>query len=192
MFSEAQIVGEKLVAANLPSMGEGAEQGKEPSDVSRILFLEVLCKSSGKIWRFASGTDAEFALRLINSALGYGVPVALYIESAKEGEETVKFGPKATLVNYGEGWKLQTAIDGDGYLMRRMPKQSPSSMKPLDSKYMAKPPPGSSTMTTFQFIWKILIAFAFMFLLAGTLAFFLENLPWLIKHITSSLEQWFM
>lgn len=75
-------------------------------------FLEVICKSSDKPRRFAAGTEAGFAVSLINKKLGDGVkPLALYIEAAKEGEEPVAFGPNSVLVDYGAGWRLQTVTD---------------------------------------------------------------------------------
>lgn len=74
-------------------------------------FLEVCCRSSGKIRRFAAGTEAGFALCIINKKIEIGAPPALYIEACKEGEEPISFGPNATLVNYGKGWKLQTVTE---------------------------------------------------------------------------------
>ncbi|KAL5716405.1 hypothetical protein ACHQM5_018103 [Ranunculus cassubicifolius] len=70
-------------------------------------FLEILCKNSGKIRRFAKGTDSQFALELINEKLS--TPLASYIEAVKDGEEPINFGPKSILIDYGNGWKLQTA-----------------------------------------------------------------------------------
>lgn len=70
--------------------------------------MEVSCRSSGKSRRFAVGTEAGFALNMINQKLGSGAQPALHIEAVKEGEEPVSFGPNSVLVNYGEGWKLQT------------------------------------------------------------------------------------
>lgn len=71
-------------------------------------FLEVYCRSSGKVRRFAAGTEAGYALLVINKKLDAGDCPALLIETAKEGEEPVVFGPNAVLINYGKGWKLQT------------------------------------------------------------------------------------
>ena len=76
-------------------------------------FLEVVCQSSGKKSRFAAGTKAGFAVFLINKKLGIGFPLALHIEAVKEGEEPISFGPEAVLVNYGNGWKLQTVTEVD-------------------------------------------------------------------------------
>lgn len=73
-------------------------------------FLEVACRSSGKLRRFAAGTEAGFASNLINRKLGAGTQPSLYIEAVKEGEEPVSFGPNSVLLNYGEGWKLQTVL----------------------------------------------------------------------------------
>jgi len=76
-------------------------------------FLEVKCKSSGKTRRFAIGTDAGFALSLINRRLETDKPLALHIEAFKEGEEPIAFGPNSALVDYGHGWKLQTVMELD-------------------------------------------------------------------------------
>jgi hypothetical protein len=74
-------------------------------------FLEVKCRSSGKIRRFAQGTESRFALRVINSKLESGDPLALCIAAIKEGEEPIIFGPSAPLANYGDGWKLETLVN---------------------------------------------------------------------------------
>ncbi|KAL5708707.1 hypothetical protein ACHQM5_019473 [Ranunculus cassubicifolius] len=74
-------------------------------------YLEIICKSSGKIRRFAVGTKAGFALQLINRKLSSGKAVAAYIEADKEGEEPIIFGPTAVLENFGDGWTLQTVLD---------------------------------------------------------------------------------
>ncbi|OMO67856.1 hypothetical protein CCACVL1_20257 [Corchorus capsularis] len=76
-------------------------------------FLEILCKSSGKKSRFAAGTKAGFAVSLMNMKLDIGSPLALHIGAVKEGEEPISFGPDAVLVNYGNGWKLQTVTEVD-------------------------------------------------------------------------------
>lgn len=73
--------------------------------------MEIACKSSGKVRRFAAGTEAKFALYTINRKLNGGAHPALYIEAVKEGEEPVIFGPRTVLVNYGQGWKLQTVTE---------------------------------------------------------------------------------
>lgn len=61
--------------------------------------------------RFAQGTESRFALRMINSKLESGDPLALCIAAVKEGEEPVIFGPSAPLTNYGDGWKLETLVN---------------------------------------------------------------------------------
>ena len=71
------------------------------------------CKSSGIVRRFAPGTRADFALSLINSKLDVGAPLALYIEAAKVGEESIYFGPTAVLLAYGNGWNLQTVLNSN-------------------------------------------------------------------------------
>lgn len=79
--------------------------------------MEVVCTSSGKVRRFAAGTDAGFALNLINKKLDGGIPLASHIEAVKEGEgEPISFGPNSVLVDYGSGWKLQTVAVLEGAL----------------------------------------------------------------------------
>ncbi|OVA11557.1 hypothetical protein BVC80_1017g15 [Macleaya cordata] len=94
------------------------------------MFLEVTCKSSGKVRRFAGGTESRFALYLINKKLDIGLPPALYIEAVKEGEEPVNFGPTSVLVDYGHGWKLQTvteeAVPGKEKGVQPIYKQNPT------------------------------------------------------------------
>ncbi|XP_020593856.1 uncharacterized protein LOC110033985 isoform X2 [Phalaenopsis equestris] len=173
-------------------MAEEEVDGKGQPSPSQLPFLEVLCKSCGKVRRFASGTEAGFAVCLINSKLSFEAPPALYIEAAKDGEESICFGPKAALFNYGEGWKLQTVIEEamkEGYeaaASQKIPKQISSMMKPSESRYyIGKPAAGTDPTTGFQYFVKILIAFALMFVLGGALVVFLENLPWLIQLVSS-------
>ncbi|KAJ8435235.1 hypothetical protein Cgig2_015638 [Carnegiea gigantea] len=82
------------------------------------VFLEVECTSSGKVRRFAQGTKAGFALSLINNKLEAGAPLGLYIEAVKDGEEPITFGPSSVLVSYGNGWRLQTVVDYQGFKKR--------------------------------------------------------------------------
>ena len=42
-----------------------------------------------------------------------GSPSALHIEALKDGEEPIAFGPNSLLVNYGDGWNLETVTDLD-------------------------------------------------------------------------------
>lgn len=90
-------------------------------------FVEVVCKCSGKVRRFAPGTHASFALNLINNKLlleyssnntttttSSSPPLASHIEAVKLGhdsEEPISFGPTATLLDYGPPWILQTVVD---------------------------------------------------------------------------------
>ncbi|XP_050122591.1 uncharacterized protein LOC126600097 isoform X2 [Malus sylvestris] len=76
-------------------------------------FLKVKCQSSGMTRRFAMGTEAGFAVSLINKKLGAGDPLAVHIEAVKEGEEPISFGPSSALVDYGSGWRLQTVTQLD-------------------------------------------------------------------------------
>ncbi|KAL0403801.1 UNVERIFIED_CONTAM: hypothetical protein Sradi_2020900 [Sesamum radiatum] len=115
------------VTTNQSLIAEGKEGSEDkhpnpPRAVSSLFpFLEVVCKSSGKLRRFSVGTEAGFAVKLINKKLlnddgsgGNGL-LASYIEAVKEGEEEpVSFGPSSLLVDYGPGWKLQTVIEPHG------------------------------------------------------------------------------
>ena len=76
-------------------------------------FLEVTCRSSGKVRRFAAGTMARYALHAINRKLEPGAPPALHVEAVRDGEEPVSFGPSAALADYGRGWRLQTVTAQD-------------------------------------------------------------------------------
>ena len=81
---------------------------------NQLQYLEVNCRSSGKTRRFAAGTDAGFAVALINRKLKKGgVPIALHIEAVKDGEEPIAFGPNSILAHFGDGWKLQTVTQTD-------------------------------------------------------------------------------
>ncbi|PKA57275.1 hypothetical protein AXF42_Ash002579 [Apostasia shenzhenica] len=210
LYIEAAKEGEEPIwfspKAILADCGQGwrlqtvIEEGQETATLTQqipkpplsALYIEVLCKSSGKIQKFAPGAEVRFALHLINSKLPAGVPQALYIEAAKEGEEPIYFVPEATLANCGEGWKLRTIIEEGHNMPSKMqpnpliPKLPLTVVKEAQHKFLEKTAVGSSSNLNFQYLTKILIVFAFMFLLGGLLAFFLENLPWLIHLVSSS------
>ncbi|KAF8398061.1 hypothetical protein HHK36_016988 [Tetracentron sinense] len=153
-------------------------------------FLEVACKSSGKIRRFAAATEAGFALFLINRKLDFGVPLALHIEAIKEGEEPVSFGPHSVLVDYGDGWKLQTVMDEGlekGKKIHLTPKEYPTGMSSDGLHPEKRSTEESNRNISFFYIGKILLAFTLIFLLGGMLTLVLENLPRLILLITSSM-----
>ncbi|KAF8775651.1 hypothetical protein HU200_004430 [Digitaria exilis] len=114
-------------------------------------FLEVTCRSSGKVRRFAAGTTARYALHAINRKLEPGSPPALHVEAVRDGEEPVSFGPSAALADYGRGWRLQTA-----------------------EKYCVAT---ETPRSTYAYIAKILLAFVFIFLLGGLFTYMLEVLP---------------
>lgn len=61
------------------------------------------------------GTEAGFAVSVMNRKLdlGLGLPLAIHIEAIKEGQEPITFGPNSVLLNYGDGWTLQTVTDLD-------------------------------------------------------------------------------
>lgn len=153
-------------------------------------FLEVECKSCARIRRFAAGTEAGFALYLINRKLDVGMLPALHIEAVKEGEEPISFGPNSVLVNYGEGWKLQT-VPADDYEDEKRVHPNGKKVSPRTKLVNYDPETevitGSGLKSNFVYFGKILLAFGFMFLLAGTFTLILENLPRLILFLNSSL-----
>ncbi|KAG8049186.1 hypothetical protein GUJ93_ZPchr0009g967 [Zizania palustris] len=111
----------------------------------RVQFLEVTCRSSGKVRRFAAGTTARYALHAVNRKLAPGSPAALHVEAVKDGEEPVSFGPNGPLGDYGDGWKLQTLTKQDApgahqtsaaFDMNRDETKQPAK-NPLDKETMS-------------------------------------------------------
>ncbi|XP_051149080.1 uncharacterized protein LOC127263855 [Andrographis paniculata] len=155
-------------------------------------FLEVICKCSGKIRRFSVGTEAGFAVNLMNKKLisdgGMNISLATYIEAFKEGEEPISFGPSSLLVDYGSGWKLQTVVDSQGNReahTRQVQKESPKGT--YDSKSRGSGNQNSKIQSGFTLVYmgKILLAFLFMFIFGAIVTLGLENLPHLILYINS-------
>ncbi|XP_072978998.1 uncharacterized protein [Typha angustifolia] len=168
-------------------MGEEGDEGQEMPQPSQPQFLEVSCKTSKKVRRFAAGTEARHALYMINRKLT-GAPPALYIEAIKEGEEPVSFGPNAILVNYGKGWKLQTVTeegDGEAYSSKLLPN---TMKQPEFQSVQKEPTAGFTPIFTLEYLGKLLFAFVFIFLLGGIFTFFLESLPWLISYFSSDVD----
>ncbi|GLT87475.1 hypothetical protein SLE2022_055570 [Rubroshorea leprosula] len=168
-----------------------AEKSSQVNSSQPPPFLEVICKSSGKRSRFASGTKAGFAVSLINNKLGAGEPLASHIEAVKEGEEPVSFGPDAVLVNYGNGWKLQTVTETDFPGSRKreqiqLIQEQIHVLKSFDGQTPRKRV--SKSEISFIYIGKILIAFILMFVLGAIFTLSLENLPRLILYINSLME----
>ncbi|KAI3683744.1 hypothetical protein L1987_84258 [Smallanthus sonchifolius] len=152
-------------------------------------YLEVNCTSSSKIRRFSVGTDAGFALNLINRKLDDGLPLALYIESVKEGEEPVSFGSNSVLVCYGHGWKMQTVTEAEGGArarasIRRTTKHesSPLGLDELHSTKGLLP-----SVIGVQYIAKVLLAFVLLFVFGAVFTLALENLPRFLIFINSSI-----
>lgn len=164
-----------------------------PSDVSppeSLPFVEVICSASGKTRRFSFGTEAGFAVNLINKTLLkeglLGLPFASHIEAVKEGEEAVSFGPNSLLVNYGHGWKLRSAIDFDG-LVKGDKGQPGANNKGNNGSHSMKIKSVSLPPVSVLYISKIILAFIFIFILGAIFTMALENLPRLISYINSSL-----
>ncbi|MCL7026439.1 hypothetical protein MKW94_025721 [Papaver nudicaule] len=155
-------------------------------------FLEVICKSSGEVRRFAIGTESKFALYLINLKLESGVSHASYIEAVKEGEEPINFGPNALLTDYGHGWKLRTVseqeVPGKDMGAQPMYKKNPAFMKSDGLTPTGRPTMDTSdSQTNYQYFGRIFIALVLLFLLGCTFTLALENLPRLILFITSTI-----
>ncbi|RLN38968.1 uncharacterized protein C2845_PM01G28200 [Panicum miliaceum] len=131
-------------------------------------FLEVTCRSSGKVRRFAAGTTARYALHAINRKLDPGALPALHVEAFKDGEEPVSFGPSAALADYGRGWRLQTVTAQDA---QRADTKRGGTQAAVDS--VAR----ETTRSTSVYVAKIVLAFVFIFLLGGLFTYMLEVVP---------------
>ncbi|KAL5217979.1 hypothetical protein ABZP36_018663 [Zizania latifolia] len=140
-------------------------------------FLEVTCRSSGKVRRFAAGTTAHYALHAVNRKLAPGAPAALHVEAVKDGEEPVSFGPNAPLADYGDGWKLQTLTEQDAPGAHQTP--AAFDMNRDETKQPAKNPLDKETMAAY--ITKIVLVFVFIFFLGGLFTYLLETLPDMIQ-----------
>ncbi|CAA0837344.1 Unknown protein [Striga hermonthica] len=154
-------------------------------------FLEVLCKTSGKIRRFSIGTEAGFAVNLINKKLMNdsdgveNVLLASHIEAVKEGEveeEPVSFGHSSVLVDYGPDWKLRTALESKDHMgTRRLRKASAKATN--DQCSVTK----NESAISILYIGKILLAFLLIFVIGAIFTLALENLPRFILFINSSV-----
>ncbi|TXG66407.1 hypothetical protein EZV62_007682 [Acer yangbiense] len=149
-------------------------------------FLEVECKISGKTSRYAAGTKAGFAVNLINKKLDCVRHLALHIEAVKQGEEPISFGPDALLVDYGDGWKLQTVTQLDstatwnGEGVGQIPQRIPEAMDSECGRPIYRvSKPGISVV----YIGKILLAVILMFMLGALFTVALENLPKFILFV---------
>ncbi|XP_073044210.1 uncharacterized protein [Primulina eburnea] len=159
-------------------------------------FVEVECRSSGKILRFSSGTEAGFAVNLINKRLHNkndsggieNITLASHIEAVKEGEEEpVSFGPNSVLVKYGPDWKLRTVVHsyGDKGVHFEPTRVRKVSAKGLADSHSTRSEPQSPI--SLVYVGKILLTFVLMFMFGAVITMFLENLPRLILYINSSV-----
>ncbi|KDP39648.1 hypothetical protein JCGZ_02668 [Jatropha curcas] len=171
----------------------GLAEEKEDSAVNSPLpppFLEVKCKSLNKTSRFAAGTKSGFAVSLINRKIEIGSPLVSHIEAFNDGEEPISFGPDAALVDYGNGWKLQTVteLDFDGVKRAEHVPMNPTQIHihNVQSSDGTHPPktllkPRISSL----YIAKIFLAFILIFVLGASFTLALDNLPKLILFINS-------
>ncbi|XP_076960761.1 uncharacterized protein LOC143637200 isoform X2 [Bidens hawaiensis] len=149
-------------------------------------YLEVNCTTSSKTRWFSAGTEAGFAVNLINRKADDGSPIALYIEAVKEGEEPVSFGPNSALVSYGHGWKLQTVTESQGAKARASVRRttnresSPLGVFELHSTKGLLP-----SVIGVQYIAKVLLAFVLLFVFGAVFTLALENLPRFLIFINS-------
>ncbi|KAL3327014.1 hypothetical protein AABB24_037616 [Solanum stoloniferum] len=156
-------------------------------------FVEVICKCTGKTWRFAAGTEAKFALKFINSSSVDSILAnqpATYVEAVKDGEVPVIFGPNSILVSYGKGWKLQ-AVSETASFSRGMPDDyaasRPEYIPPVsDNSHSAKR--NSQAALSPVYIGKILLVFVLMFLIGAVFTLLLANLPQLLSRYGLDVE----
>ncbi|XP_020207827.1 uncharacterized protein LOC109792801 isoform X2 [Cajanus cajan] len=150
-------------------------------------YVEVNCRSSGKTRRFAAGTEAGFAVALMNRKLKGAVVAASHIEAVKDGEEPIAFGPTSFLSNFGDGWKLQTVTLPDLFSevgnvqFQRMAMQTP----PGPVSGVPGPAKSVSNPISFVYLVKIIFAFILIFLLGTIFTLFLDNLPAFILFLKS-------
>lgn len=159
-------------------------------------FVEVECRSSGKVLRFSSGTEAGFAVNLINKRLlndndsdgVENITHVSHIEAVKEGEkEPVSFGPNSVLVKYGPDWKLQTVVHsyGDKGVHIEPTRVRKVSAKGLADSHSTRSKPQSPI--SLVYVGKILLTFVLLFMLGAVFTLVLENLPRFILYINSSV-----
>ncbi|ESW23478.1 hypothetical protein PHAVU_004G050600 [Phaseolus vulgaris] len=149
-------------------------------------YVEVNCASSGKKRRFAAGTDAGFAVALINRKLKGTVVPASHIEAVKDGEVPIAFGPTSFLSDFGDGWKLQTVtltdlsseVRNEQFQQMRMQAPGLVSGVPGTARSVSNP-------ITFVYIVKIIFAFILIFVLGAIFTLFLDNLPAFILSLKS-------
>ncbi|XP_073277397.1 uncharacterized protein [Primulina huaijiensis] len=172
-------------------------------------FVEVECRSSGKVLRFSSGTEAGFAVNLINKRLlkdndsdsFENVTLVSHIEAVKEGEEEpVGFGPNSVLAKYGPAWKLQTVEHSYGDKWVHI---EPARVRKVSAKYLQRLPNAlvpeqglvdshsarskPQSRISFMYVGKILLTFVLLFMLGAVFTMVLENLPRFILYINSSV-----
>ncbi|KAI8562699.1 hypothetical protein RHMOL_Rhmol03G0054800 [Rhododendron molle] len=148
------------------------------------LFLNIRVDSLDGARRRFKRIIREFELVLVCKKLvqdRFGGPIASHIEAVKEGEEPVSFGPNSVLVNYGDGWKLQTVTGAEG--LRKGEFNRPTTLHNASVRGLEASQPVISCL----YVGKILLALILIFAMGAVLTLALENLPRLILFINSSL-----
>lgn len=184
----------QLYTLNRTSMAQKSSPSPSPSPPRRRTpspqpqYVEVSCRSSGKTRRFAAGTDAGFAVELMNRKLNGTVAAALafHIEAVKEGEVPIAFGPNSILCNFGQGWKLQTVTfahlsqEVANGQFQQTPMQTPGPVP-------GAPGPARRVSNPISFVYfvKIMLAFILIFVLGAIFTLFLDNLPEFISFLKS-------
>ncbi|KAJ7296502.1 hypothetical protein O6H91_Y118400 [Diphasiastrum complanatum] len=154
-------------------------------------YVEV-SSPDGKVWRFAAGTKAGFAVSRIRSKLPELSSENLCIEAVKEGEEPVDFGPDAELVRYGENWKLRISEDlakvGSGPNQENVAADSKvepelqgqlRDIKDIVAEFYpaGKLPKGSKQEFSWDYIQRVVLCCGLMVLFAALLQYVLKSLP---------------
>ncbi|BBN04069.1 hypothetical protein MPTK1_3g01620 [Marchantia polymorpha subsp. ruderalis] len=165
-------------------------------------FVEVWTPD-GTVRRFASGTKAKFAIDRINNRIEDSNVRVDTIESVKEGEESVEFGPDSELVSYGKDWKLNAVCHScSAEAFRVSSEQESNGGPPANEARKRKKPKAQETQKLFNaadfypggvlpqcsppqntcvYISNVLIVFGVLFALAGSWVYFLESKFFVIK-----------
>ncbi|KAL2635882.1 hypothetical protein R1flu_007361 [Riccia fluitans] len=158
-------------------------------------FVEVWTPD-GTVRRFARGTKARFAIERINNRIEDNNVRVDTIESVKEGEESVEFGPDSELVSYGKDWKLhavcrscsaeafrvsseQESNGGPANNLRKRKKSKAEEIEkpinPADFYPGGVLPQGASPTSPLVYVSKVIVVFGILFVLAAGWVYILES-----------------